>query len=294
MTATNDGIIHLRGKIEGGKLVALLDHQGQELGGPVTSKLNEVTGRIKITGVNPVSYLGKPSAMFVGDSLMDQCFIPSTSSRSARDWIMQADAELGGVLGRVFDAGVSGDNSSEIRANLAASLATNNPAIVIFGPISVNSIGDGITAEQNIADLQWMYDTAIAYPSVVQVFISTVHTPTAQSTVAASRRWLATVNAFVEAYGAAKNIPVIPFARQFTSQTSGGAKTNLSPDGTHLTYRGAYEMGVNQVKPVLRPLAVAPWSMPRGALNHLNLLGPAAALQGDMQVVQTTRRSMRV
>lgn len=50
MTATNDGIIHLRGKIEGGKLVALLDHQGQELGGPVTSKLNEVTGVIEIPG----------------------------------------------------------------------------------------------------------------------------------------------------------------------------------------------------------------------------------------------------
>lgn len=45
MTATNDGIIHLKGRIRDGKLVALLDHEGKELGAPVTA-LESVTGRI--------------------------------------------------------------------------------------------------------------------------------------------------------------------------------------------------------------------------------------------------------
>jgi len=44
MTATNDGIIHLKGRIRDGKLVALLDHEGKELGAPVTSIENEFTG----------------------------------------------------------------------------------------------------------------------------------------------------------------------------------------------------------------------------------------------------------
>lgn len=47
MTATNDGIINLKGRIRDGKLVALLDHEGKELGAPVTSIENEFTGRIK-------------------------------------------------------------------------------------------------------------------------------------------------------------------------------------------------------------------------------------------------------
>lgn len=47
MTATNDGIIHLKGRIRDGKLVALLDHEGKELGAPVTA-LESVTGGMEI------------------------------------------------------------------------------------------------------------------------------------------------------------------------------------------------------------------------------------------------------
>lgn len=48
MTATNDGIIHLKGRIRDGKLVALLDHEGKELGAPVTA-LESVTGGNRIS-----------------------------------------------------------------------------------------------------------------------------------------------------------------------------------------------------------------------------------------------------
>lgn len=55
MTATNDGIIHLKGRIRDGKLVALLDHEGKELGAPVTA-LESVTGRSRFSGVGPIQY----------------------------------------------------------------------------------------------------------------------------------------------------------------------------------------------------------------------------------------------
>lgn len=64
MTATNDGIIHLKGRIRDGKLVALLDHEGKELGAPVTSIENEFTGgsrfkdRIIINEQLPVVLIG--------------------------------------------------------------------------------------------------------------------------------------------------------------------------------------------------------------------------------------------
>lgn len=48
MTATNDGIINLKGVIKGGQLVSLLDHEGKDLGTPATLKKNGVTGVLDI------------------------------------------------------------------------------------------------------------------------------------------------------------------------------------------------------------------------------------------------------
>lgn len=41
-----DGIVPLQGVVRNGVLAAILDHEGNELGAPVTSKHNEVTGVI--------------------------------------------------------------------------------------------------------------------------------------------------------------------------------------------------------------------------------------------------------
>jgi hypothetical protein len=57
---SSDGIIHLRGKIVGGKLVSLLDHAGNEIGAPVTVVTNEVTGMVTISGPS-----GSPIQMYL-------------------------------------------------------------------------------------------------------------------------------------------------------------------------------------------------------------------------------------
>lgn len=90
MTATNDGIIHLRGKIEGGKLVALLDHQGQELGGPVTSKLNEVTGVIKNPRIGGVMSLLEKKGVVANGTTDD--------SSAFQEFILAARSEWGGAM----------------------------------------------------------------------------------------------------------------------------------------------------------------------------------------------------
>lgn len=70
MTATNDGIIHLKGRIRDGKLVALLDHEGKELGAPVTSIENEFTGGVVFSAageevpaaIGPYAFAALPAA----------------------------------------------------------------------------------------------------------------------------------------------------------------------------------------------------------------------------------------
>lgn len=78
MTATNDGIINLKGVIKNNQLVALLDHTGKDLGTPVTSKVNEVTGgSIFSLGGKPIpgvrNLTGLPKLLTFGCSIAQQC-----------------------------------------------------------------------------------------------------------------------------------------------------------------------------------------------------------------------------
>lgn len=78
MTATNDGIIHLKGRIRDGKLVALLDHEGKELGAPVTSIENEFTGVIRIPG--PDGRFTARKALLAGDSIAAYAEVYATAT----------------------------------------------------------------------------------------------------------------------------------------------------------------------------------------------------------------------
>lgn len=57
MTATNDGIINLKGVIKDNQLVALLDHNGKDIGTPITGRMNEVTGGMAIYGTDGTAAL---------------------------------------------------------------------------------------------------------------------------------------------------------------------------------------------------------------------------------------------
>lgn len=161
MTATNDGIIHLRGRIEGGKLVALLDHQGQELGGPVTSKQNEVTGGVEISasGNNlricpdrPVNsgmplWVGSPPAGLFTISGQSSAVVTTetTPDGGLRVYTDTAD--------RYIDIVLALPTPSLIRSAALDALATadQNLISVYFGQDSSLSTGTSISRSLNVS-----------------------------------------------------------------------------------------------------------------------------------------------
>lgn len=118
MTATNDGIIHLKGRIRDGKLVALLDHEGKELGAPVTA-LESVTGRIEMSGglafgasrtteryplefeqVNYTVQVGVPRSDTGGVSDWPNAIISTSNQANRRvDWIYVAKSSKIKIVG---------------------------------------------------------------------------------------------------------------------------------------------------------------------------------------------------
>ncbi|WP_180131879.1 hypothetical protein [Rhodoferax sp. BLA1] len=76
--ATSDGIVNLRGVIRGNKLVSILDHEGKDLGAPVTAK-ESLTGAIEI--IDPST--GLPIEMGGGGSSTSVALTATRATTSA-------------------------------------------------------------------------------------------------------------------------------------------------------------------------------------------------------------------
>lgn len=229
----------------------------------------------------------------IGDSLTDNGFFSEANGRGtvAQSICASAWAELGGPFKRFAAGGVSGENTEEILARVPGLLALWNPSVVVFGPNSVNDMDDGFTPERTITADTSAINLALAYPSVQQVIIMTVHPTdgsnleTATAGGATRRKWYAKVNAHKRAIAEASGgrIMLIDFGSIVSKADGSGPQTGWSPDGTHMSFLGANEASRLAVKPVVSKLRFSSaWDMPANAVDASNMLGPVASqLQGD-------------
>lgn len=157
---TSDGVINLRGVVQDGKLVSLLDHTGKDIGAPVTVS-KTVTGRIRKTAggiIDAGSPLGpsplKPTMMLVGNSIARlqriNGYSGGTNQVGGYGWLWWAMSFLGWPLEFVLTGdetqvgasanstmrdgiyGFSGGTSVDILAQLPTAVGTNRPDVLFI------------------------------------------------------------------------------------------------------------------------------------------------------------------
>lgn len=156
MTATNDGIINLKGRIRDGQLVALLDHEGKELGAPVTA-LKGVTGGIGISGPDgETANLSLVFGLVAGDESAATSNTSKIQSALDRHGYVQIPAGMGVIYHNARF--VIGSNTTlDLGGNTLKRTATTFPNSIVTEsytstPVSVTvSWSSGVTATIGLA-----------------------------------------------------------------------------------------------------------------------------------------------
>lgn len=171
MTATNDGIFHLRGRIEGGKLVALLDHQGAEIGGPVTSKTNPLTGGVRTSSPISLNRAERLLTGIFGDSIIATYGNGDSGGKSILGRLF---AQCGQPFSVIHEGGVGGESGAQILARIKAQVTLGRFDVVFIemGTNTLNAMSG--TANANVTNIYSLYQQAIDHcisQSVPYIFV---------------------------------------------------------------------------------------------------------------------------
>lgn len=219
----------------------------------------------------------------IGDSLMDRGWTTSETTR-ASNWIHLANC-LAGAPFYPVDAGVSGETTAQILARVPAAIDDNNPAMIIFGPNSVNDISGSVPSATTISNLQAMFDLGVRSGAIV--IICTVHDGTSGAALNAAasnyhRKWYREVNTFIRNYASSNPVYLHDFAAIFNDPAAGGPKSGFdqAADGRHLSFRGSYRQAQALYNNILSKLPSIKRNID-SRFNPRNMLAPFGAVVGN-------------
>jgi lysophospholipase L1-like esterase len=155
-------------------------------------------------------------------------------------WLMRAHPEW-----RVFNRGVNGERSDEIRARFDRDVLGLRPDLVVL-VAGVNDIYQGRSPEEVVRELEAMYEAARA--ASLPVVAGTI-LPYDSATPAANAR-MRLVNDWIRAYAAAQPHVAVCDTRAAVAAPGHPDRLAATPDGLHPTPEG-YRRMANALVPII-------------------------------------------
>ncbi|WP_162239814.1 GDSL-type esterase/lipase family protein [Arthrobacter sp. Leaf137] len=185
------------------------------------------------TAFSPIAGRGN-AVVFMGDSHTERGSIPRVGAAGS--------VELGGMVGMIltrvqslryrFNAGISGEDTTQMRARWAADVAAYNPTVLhILG--GTNDITGGLSDATTLANLQWM--TREGKKLGCLVFIGTIP-PRNDSDVALDN--IDRINVGIKALAASEGAHLIDYHAALVNPANGYFAAGLTTDLVHANQAG--------------------------------------------------------
>lgn len=235
-----------------GKILKLIDRQGNTVLQPVGWKTNPLTGRIKKLTAgdrNPIADLGATcgrNVVLFGDSITNQNVITPGggfgTAYGAHGYFVQANIEMGWAFNIVNDAGVSSDTTAMMLARIKADVL-DQPAqwVVVLG--GTNDIPSGvITLDEITTNLKSIYDQILANGQMV--IAMTILPNSVQTATPRQLHRRRKINEWIKTYATTQpGIFVVDSERSILDVTTNGELSGMTNDGVHPSANGARFIG---------------------------------------------------
>ena len=184
----------------------------------------------------------RPTWCGVGDSITKRVLDSSATTIyfGITGYMTWANILLGGRLRIIANKGVSGDKINNVIARLTDILSTNADIYTVM--LGINDVtNDADTIDNNIAGLQYIYETLLSTGSLLHV--CTVLPSTVINTNARKRKWHL-LNAFIRGYAyATRGVLLSDTAAAWTDPATTNPASGMASDGTHPSPLGATQLG---------------------------------------------------
>lgn len=229
--------------------------------------------------------------LMVGASWADNGFNNSNQSIDARGFLGLALARSGAPLRKLWNGGVSGQNTEQMLARIDGLLNLYKPAFVCVDPSQFNSLAAGFTAARTVAALQALYDRIRLFSSVAKMAVCTMPPTGAFSlgttTGNGARIWYNTVNTFIRNYARKYSLMLFDAEAFYSNADGSSIRANYYPAAesgatiAHSSYRGSSGFA-SVIQSQVDSLSATRWQMAvRRANDYRNILGPATIPQGS-------------
>lgn len=269
---TKEGRVPLTGLVRNGKLAAILDHEGNELGMPVTAKTTltwgikeSVNGLLASRGVDVVR--SNRVVLFGSSSTAHNESDPATNLwKMTHGYFNWANALLGGRFMVVKNAGIAGNTMTQMLARIDADVLAYEPGWVFFqtgNDVFGNGVDAGIPASA-------AFDLAVKIIEKCKAIGANVHVllpwPRGSSNATVNATTLAEHFKFVamlKQYARSQYGVIATDANEvivdYTSVTGDCLTDMLQTDATHLTSKSAQVIGYAVARNVNAAVPYIPW-----------------------------------